>query len=107
MATKAYFFRGDQYLRYDLATDRVDAGYPLPIAGNWPGFKEAGFDNDVESAINWGNGKAYFFRDDQYLRYDMFTDRVDSGYPLPIAGNWPGFKEAGFVSDVHAAVNWG
>jgi Hemopexin len=54
MATKFYFFRGNQYLRYDLATDRVDAGYPLPITGNWPGFKEAGFVSDVRAAVNWG-----------------------------------------------------
>ncbi len=34
---KAYFFKGNRYIRYDLAGDRMDAGYPLPIAGSWPG----------------------------------------------------------------------
>ncbi|WP_435598956.1 hemopexin repeat-containing protein [Streptomyces anulatus] len=28
----------------------------------------------------------YLFKDDQYVRYDL--DRADSGYPLPIKGNW-------------------
>jgi len=36
--TKAYFFSGVQYDRYDMAVDSVDAGYPLPIVGYWPGF---------------------------------------------------------------------
>ena len=30
-----YFFKSDQYIRYDIATDKVDAGYPKPIIGNW------------------------------------------------------------------------
>ncbi|MFD7125048.1 hemopexin repeat-containing protein [Streptomyces anulatus] len=30
----------------------------------------------------------YLFKDDQYVRYDLDADRADSGYPLPIKGNW-------------------
>ncbi|MFE5240440.1 MULTISPECIES: hemopexin repeat-containing protein [unclassified Streptomyces] len=36
--TKVYLFKDDQYVRYDLAADRTDAGYPKPIRGNWPFF---------------------------------------------------------------------
>jgi hypothetical protein len=103
---KAYFFRGDQYVRYDIAADAVDPGYPLPIAGSWPGFTEAGFDTNLDAALNYGNGKAYFFKGDQYLRYDIASDTVDAGYPVPIAGNWPGMGEADFGVGVKAAVEW-
>ena len=34
----AYFFCGDQYVKYDPATDTVPAGYPAAIAGAWPGL---------------------------------------------------------------------
>jgi len=101
---KIYFFRGNQYVRYDIATDQVDTGYPLPIAGNWPGMAEAGFGDGVDAAVTWWNGKAFFFRGDQYVSYDIATDQVDAGYPLPIAGNWPGLAEAGFREGVEAAV---
>lgn len=104
---KIYFFKGNQYLRYDIAADKADPGYPLLIAGNWPGFTEAGFDTGVNTAINFGNGKVYFFKGNQYLRYDIAADKVDPGYPLPIAGNWSGFTEAGFDTGVNAAINWG
>ena len=30
--------------KYDIAADKVDAGYPKPIAGNWPGFWPGGLD---------------------------------------------------------------
>jgi len=104
---KAYFFKGDQYIRYDIPMDKVDPGYPLPIAGNWPGFTEAGFDSTIDAALNYGNGKAYFFKGDQYIRYDIASDTVDAGYPLPIAMNWPGFTETGFDSGIDAAMNYG
>ncbi len=106
---KVFFFHNDQYVRYDIVNDSVDDGYPLPIAGNWPGFSDEGFAGGIDTAINinWGNGKAYFFHNDQYLRYDIASDKVDSGYPLPITGNWPGFSDVGFASGIDAAINWG
>jgi hypothetical protein len=76
----------------------------LPIAGNWPGLGEAGFGGRVDAIINWGNGKAYVFSYDKYLRYDILADRTDPGYPLPIAGNWPGLAEARFGNRIQAAI---
>ena len=55
---RAYFFSGDQYVRYDVAADAVDAGYPKPIAVNWPGL----FDRDIDAAAVFPNGKLYVFR---------------------------------------------
>lgn len=82
-----YVFSGTQYLRtVDGGTDveAVDS-----IADRWPGMGSAGFDS-VDGAVNWGDGKVYFFRGSSYLRYDLAADRVDPGYPKPIAGNWRG-----------------
>ena len=90
---KAYFFKGDQYVRYNIGPgpEGVNPGYPKPIKGNWKGLAEA-FPNGIDAAIVWPNGKAYFFKGDQYVRYttDPATEGVDSGYPKPVQGNWPG-----------------
>lgn len=107
MGTKVYFFAGNRYLRYDRGDDRVDEGYPLPVAGNWTGLAEAGFGNGFDTVVNWGNGKLYFFRGNQYLRYDVAADKADGGYPLPITQTWTGFDAAGFVDGINAAANWG
>jgi hypothetical protein len=104
---KAYFFKGSQYVRYDIAANRVDAGFPLPIGDEWPGLSAAGFDRDIDAVINWGNGKVYFFKGTQYLRYDIADDKADDGFPKPISGNWPGFAEAGFAAGIDTAINWG
>jgi hypothetical protein len=90
---KVYFFQHDQYYRFDIPANRVDAGYPLPISGNWPGLQTTG--QRLTSALVWpalvvGRQKAYFFHSSLYLRYDIPDDKVDAGYPLPISGNWPG-----------------
>jgi hypothetical protein len=98
---KAYFFKGSSYVRYDVASDKMDAGYPAPIAGNWPGLGG----HKIDAAMRWPNGKAYFFSGSQYLRYDMASDKVDPGYPASIAGNWPGVP-APFTSKVNAAAVW-
>jgi hypothetical protein len=86
---KAYFFKGAQYVRYDVKTDKVDSGYPVPILGNWPGWP-ALFGSGIDAGVLWNNGKAYYFKGSQYIRYDIAADKVDPGYPAAIAGNWPG-----------------
>ena len=39
---KAYLFKGDRYVRYDWAQDKVEFG-PVPIVGNWHGIERLGF----------------------------------------------------------------
>ena len=85
---KAYLFKGEQYIEYDIASDTVTNGAPLSIAADWGGFADAGFADSIDAAVNWGNGKVYTFKGDAYLRYDIANHVVDDGYPSPIAGNW-------------------
>lgn len=35
---KMYFFKGPQYLRYDIPADRADPGYPRKITDHWKAF---------------------------------------------------------------------
>jgi len=44
----------------------------------------------MQGTVNWGNGKAYFFNDDQFIQYDIASGRADPGYPKPIDNKtWP------------------
>lgn len=70
---KVYFFRGSEYLRYDITFDRADPDYPKPIAANWNGVWAA----DIDGVLYQGGTKAYFFKGDEYRRYDLASDRVD------------------------------
>jgi hypothetical protein len=86
---KLYFFRGPEYARYDFQDDQVDAGYPLPIAGMWHGLEP--FSDGIDAVFVTPNGqKAYFFRGDYYIRYDVALDRADPGYPMRIEDHWHG-----------------
>lgn len=96
----AYFFKGDQYIRYEIATNQIALGYPKPIAGNWPGLWPDG----IDSAIMWLRhrepSKVFFFKGDQYMSYDIASNRVDPGYPVSLA-NWPGL----FSDGIDAALS--
>jgi len=81
---KAYFFRGDDYVRYDMASQKAEAR--LKISDAWKGLWPDG----IDASVFWNNNKAYFFKGDQYIRYDVLNDQADPGYPRPIQGNWPG-----------------
>jgi matrix metalloproteinase-14 (membrane-inserted) len=100
MATKAFFFSDDEYVRYDLEKDKIDEGYPRPIQGNWPGMPFT----RIDAAVMWNNGKAYFFSGDQYVSFDVAANKVDDGYPLPIQGHWP-WPGMPFTR-IDAAVMW-
>ena len=97
---KAYFFKGNQYLRYDVAAEKVDPGYPKSISGNWPGL----WPDNIDGSVVWPNGKAYFFKGPQYVRYDLATDKADPGYPRAIQGGWP--FPPGFTARIDAAAVW-
>jgi matrix metalloproteinase-14 (membrane-inserted) len=79
---KAYLFHGEEYTRFDFSTNKKDAGYPKKIRDHWKGVP-----TDPDAAFR-GLGaratKVYFFKGQQYYRYDMKKRRVDSGYPKPI-----------------------
>ena len=100
---KAYFFKQDHYVRYNIPTDMVDVG-PVPISRFWTGLHPF-FHSDIDAVVNWGDGKAYFFKRDHYVRYDIATNLVDVG-PAPIARFWTHLP-AFFHSDLDAVVNWG
>ena len=102
-----YFFQGDQYVRYNLGQDRVDFG-PAAIGAQWPGLAAVGFDSDLDAALNWGDGTAYFFKGDSYVRYRLGgSEGADAGYPLKIGAQWPGMAATGFDSDLDGAIAWG
>jgi hypothetical protein len=90
---KVYIFYGDEYLRFDIGQNNVEAEYlppnpPIKIADRWP--LPSAWTTRLDAAVNWGNGKVYFFRGSEYLRYDITLDQVDPGYPKSIASNWNG-----------------
>jgi hypothetical protein len=103
---RVYFFKRDQFMRYEIGPDGAETAYPpLPIATHWPSLPKS-WGYGIDAGINWGNGKAYFFKGNQYLRYDMIRDEVDPGFPKPIADNWKGFPPS-WSSGIDAAMNWG
>jgi hypothetical protein len=105
---KVYFFNNGQFLRFDLATGKLDSGYPQPVnAITWKGWPSSF--GDIRAAVNLGNGKAYFFDNKkQVLRFDLATSQVDQG-PLLVAtatGYWSNWPNSGF-GNVQAAANHG
>ncbi len=69
-----------------MRTHRANEGYPELIAKRWAGIN---FDR-IDAAVYWGNGKVYFFRDNQHIRYDTVNYCVDPGYPKFIFSNYVG-----------------
>ncbi len=85
---RIYFFKGNQYIRYDRDKGKVDKG-PKNISGNWGGWP-ASWADGVDSAINFENGRIYFFKGNKYLRYDKSSNKVDKGPKVINYRNWRG-----------------
>jgi hypothetical protein len=105
---KIYFFDGPNYYRYTLDGDyssHMDPGYPAPLS-MWS--LPADFLSGIDAALlgrGIHEGKAYFFKGDQYARYDWKKD-ADGQDPIdfvkPLAGwNLPN----AFNTGIDAALN--
>ncbi|MBV8889722.1 MAG: hypothetical protein JO305_08660 [Alphaproteobacteria bacterium] len=82
---KLQFFLSDgRYLRYDIAADHVDPGYPQPVDDKtWPGLEP--YKDLLAGTFNLDGRKAFLFlKDNRYIRYDITADRIDPGYPKPM-----------------------
>lgn len=95
-AGKAYFFKGGQYVRYDLREGKVDGGYPHASSQYWPEMSPK-----IDAAVLWPNDKIYFFKGTQYLGWNLSTDKADGAW-RSISAGWGTFMSGG----VDAAVNW-
>jgi hypothetical protein len=77
-AGKAYFFKGDSYIRFDWQKDSADKDYPRKIAEGWD--LHGSFANGVNAAVE-GVGaevkKAYFFKGKEFVRYDWVLDKAE------------------------------
>ncbi|ERT09774.1 1,4-dihydroxy-2-naphthoyl-CoA hydrolase domain protein [Lyngbya aestuarii BL J] len=103
---KAYFFKDDEYLSYDLNWNCIDYGYPQKISqGRWASFP-ARFTQGIDAGLVWNNGKAYFFKGDEYVCYDLYKDQVEAGYPQKLnSGLWVGWPKH-FYSGIDTAALW-
>jgi hypothetical protein len=96
-----YFFKGDQYVRYDLRDESFSA--LKPIAGNWP--FPAAWGSRPRTALSWLNDTVYFLRGAEYVKYDLSNNTV--GPIKPMIGNWRALPAAWTESGIDAAINWG
>lgn len=100
-----YFFKGSNYVRYNWGDDKVPIGYPKLIREKWNNWPSSSKWNEVDAATEYKNKYLYFFKGDEYIRYNLRKDKVDKGYPNKIVdywGNWP----SDFIP-VDAAAYWG
>jgi hypothetical protein len=70
---KAYIFRGNQYLGYDIPSDKVD--HTPRTLDSWNGFPKSW--DRIDAAVTWDNGKIYFFKGGKYVRFDILKNKID------------------------------
>jgi hypothetical protein len=99
---KVYLFRGREYVRLDIATEKVDTG-PLAIASQWPGLPST-WTTGVDVALNWGNGKLIFIKGREALAYDLATGKAD--VPRSVGEILRGLPDD-WSGVIDTAVNWG
>ena len=85
---KAYFFKGEEYVRFDLVKNKMDSGYPKLTKSYWPGVNVP----QVDAACYLPEqDKAFIFSGNRFILYDALEDKVERGYPKPIdETNLPG-----------------
>lgn len=104
---KLYFFKGDQYVRYDWVSGTIDQ-QPISISQGWslPSPFDSNLDAIVSGEGRWA-GKLYFFKGSEYIRCNWGSKpeeyRVEG--PKQSISVWGGLTAKGFAGDIFAAVN--
>src|SRR5258706_48499 len=94
----AYFFKGSNYVKYNMDPNAEGAvpGYPQLITSAWKNLPPSGnpaldFTRDFDAIVAWPDGYAYFFKGANYVKYNMAPNNegAEPNYPRPIYNNWP------------------
>ncbi|WP_323836836.1 fucose-binding lectin II [Photorhabdus africana] len=105
-----YFFKGSQYLKFDIAKAQVSDG-PKPIVEGWPGLKGTEFENGIDAATELMDIKktnltdvVCFFKGGDCIDYTVSSHTINQNR---IATRWKmAGKYAGFAENLDAAVLW-
>lgn len=62
---------------------------PSPVPGAAVAHLPASFQDGFDAVVVWSPEKAYFFKGDKYVRFDIATEAPDHGYPADIAAAFP------------------
>ncbi|KAL1789249.1 matrix metalloproteinase-21 [Sigmodon hispidus] len=90
-----YFFRKSWYWLYENRNNRTRYGDPLQILTGWRGIPIQSIDAFVH-VWSWGKDERYFFKGNQYWRYDSKNDQAHTedeqgrSYPKLISEGFPG-----------------
>ncbi len=85
-SNKLFLFKGSKCLCLDIETNKIDEGYPKPIAEEWPGVT---FER-IDAILPVDSETIYFFMEKQYIRYNPVKHKADSGYPQQTSARWEG-----------------
>ena len=99
LSRKVFFFNRDRYVRWDVETGTIDAGYPRLVAEGWPGVT---FER-IDATVNAGPDAVYFFAGNSYIRFNMASHQADGGYPDVVSRRWTGVD----FDRIDAATYWG
>lgn len=88
-----YIFKGDKFWRYDGYKKSVDPGYPKLIQSVLPGLQR-----NIHAALQWKNGKTFFFKGERYYVLDDSSWRIRQGFPKSISTYWMGCSPEGLAS---------
>ncbi|TDB45722.1 fucose-binding lectin II [Photorhabdus khanii] len=101
-----YFFKGSQYLKFDIAKAQVSEG-PKPIVDGWPGLKGTEFENGIDAATEWVDTKqdiVYFFKGSHYIKYTVSSHTI---YMNTISAGWGTTgKYAAYSNNLDSVILW-
>ena len=88
----AYVTKGSKCILYsNIQTRTISPGYPAPIQHEW-GILPANFADGFDSMAVLSDGNFFVTKKKQYMHLqsssDTYCSAIDTGYPLPIRGNW-------------------
>jgi len=106
---KLYFFKGNQYIGYNLDNETIVSGGT--ISAGWPGLTDPYWQSDIESACYSGVDRIiYFFKGDRYVRYNVanetmeYQGTIQSVWRALLAAGAPDFSAASWMTDANPYI---